>query len=748
MNRHASKRPKLSGALGAGLLLLLLPGCLFIPERGFIGEPVQNDRPFCQITGGVLIDTTNPDLAEDVDAQVHFYWFGGDNDGMIRYFEWAIDDTLSEDAWHQTDRYDEVISFRAAQRTAGRDFADWHTFFLRSVDDDFARSRPDQRFFNAHTIAPETEINVPADHRAANLQWARTLRVVWEGEDLDASQADRTPVWFEYKWVQISESFDRTDLPGLRRLFDKLPNEFLRDSLRASDFPAGHPEYLEEAMRQWIRVPGSVNEVWLENMVIDTRYGFVVRAVDEAGAVEPDLDWDNWTIFAARDKNIIVTLSEPSLGWHLFTAPEYETWDVAIAPKQRFRFQWTGDASNAGTDPGPTNYGFDVPDPDDDSFKALDAMGGWIGWAPRSRMDRAVSFPRSDEGLTHHFYLKMRDISGVEGTETRAHVALRVVRFSFHKKFLLVDDIWGRTTDGGFPQSCGEYSPPDTEMDAWHEDVFAAMRDYLAETDEADHFALFGEGDALTNIPRDMDYADLFGRYQTLIWSSADPGVVNGLLVTARSGDLAHYIGAGGNLILLCHEGPVTAITQDFNVDSNAPKCPTTTLSLGEAWNPYSLLYQQFHLRDCVDKPRGSTLPIWWHIFRKQTLIGARAESPIYPDLDLDWERWNCTETLFPGGVLQYEALWPDVNDPLLLPWYEKEEGMELLYRAKTYEAGSRLDDLPIAWRTSATAEDRAAGITPGRVVVFAFHPYFFERESVKSAMTLALQWAVTGSDF
>jgi len=37
---------------------------------------------------------------------------------MIRYFEWAIDDTLSEDAWHQTDRYDEVISFRAAQRTA------------------------------------------------------------------------------------------------------------------------------------------------------------------------------------------------------------------------------------------------------------------------------------------------------------------------------------------------------------------------------------------------------------------------------------------------------------------------------------------------------------------------------------------------------------------------------------------------------------------------------------------------------
>jgi len=108
------------------------------------------------------------------------------------------------------------------------------------------------------TIAPETENQCS---RGSSLRpicsGARTLRVVWEGEDLDASQADRTPVWFEYKWVQISESFDRTDLPGLRRLFDKLPNEFLRDSLKASDFPAGHPEYLEEAMRQWIRVPGA-----------------------------------------------------------------------------------------------------------------------------------------------------------------------------------------------------------------------------------------------------------------------------------------------------------------------------------------------------------------------------------------------------------------------------------------------------------------------------------------------------------
>ncbi|MBP6875311.1 MAG: hypothetical protein KBD56_04515 [Candidatus Eisenbacteria bacterium] len=722
-------------------------GCLFVPERGYLGEAASNQAPFCRITGGILIDTADPALAEQADASVHFYWFGGDTDGVIRYFEWAIDDTTSADAWHITTAFDEVIPFSAFDRQHGRDFSAWHTFFLRSVDDDFTRSRPDRRFFNAHTIAPKSEIVLPSQHRSPNRQWARTLRVSWRGEDPDASQADRRPAWYEYKWIDVEETIDRDNLPQIRRLFDELPNEFMRDSLRAGDFPPGHPQYYQEALRQWVRVPGTVTEVWLENMIIDRKYGFCVRAIDEAGAVEPDLNWDNWTIFAARDKNILVYLSEPALGWRLFTAPQYDTWEVSVAPDQRFRFQWTGDASGSGTDPGPTNYGLDIPDPQQEIDRSLDGMGGWIGWATRSRMDRPVYFSRLDEGLTHHFYLKMRDVSGFEGTETRAHVAIRVLRFSFHKKFLLVDDLWSPAEGGGIPKSCGTWSPADPAMDAWHEEVFASMWDYLAPGDRPDHFGFFGEGDALTQVPDREDYLETLASYQTLIWSSGDLGIDNGLSTLALSGDLARYIGAGGNLVLLC-TGPVTIVTQDFNIAATEPKKPSETLSLDEPWDRYSVLYQQFHLRGPVDKPRGSTQPADWPNFRKSTMVAAQAENPIYPDLPLDWERWDCSQTVFEGGMLQFEALWPDVNDLSETPWYGREEGLETMYRARTYKPGWRLDGLPVAWRTSATAEDRALGISPGRIVIFAFHPYYFEREPVRSAMTLALQWVMTGSDF
>jgi hypothetical protein len=489
-------------------------------------------------------------------------------------------------------------------------------------------------------------------------------------------------------------------------------------------------------------------------MASQTKYGFIIRAIDEAGAVEPALDWNNWTIFQATDKNIRLYVSEPAFGLHLFTSGTYQTWDVSVAPLQRFRFEWEGDATDAGTDPGASNYGLDVPNPDLEIDRALDGVGGWIGWAMRDKMDRAMFFPRSDEGVIHNFYIKMRDVSMLEGTETRGHIAMKVARFSFHKKFLLVDDIWGQTERGGTPSNPCNASPPDGVLDAWHREMFASMGDYLAEGDRPDSLEIYGRGDINPVFTEDENILDILGQYQTLIWYCGTPPAAeeNGLRTYGMSGALARFIAAGGNLVLLCHEGPVTTYTQDFNLMlDEEPKCPEEGLSttLG-TWDEYSLLYQQFHLRDCVDKPRGSITPgpTGWDLTKRLTLIGAVAENRLYPDLNLDQERWSCP-TIYDGGILQYEALWPDVLDPEQTPWFEKEDGLEILYRSRTYWGDQTdLEGLPVAWRTFATAEDRALGITPGRVVVFAFHPYFFEEEAVKAAMTLVLQWAVTGSDF
>ena len=51
------------------------------------------------------------------------------------------------------------------------------------------------------------------------------------------------------------------------------------------------------------------------------------------------------------------------------------------------------------------------------------------------------------------------------------------------------------------------------------------------------------------------------------------------------------------------------------------------------------------------------------------------------------------------------------------------------------------------SWRTAASREDSLQGFDRGRVVTFAFHPYFFERSSLKTTMTYALRWVVAGSE-
>ncbi|MFH1144529.1 MAG: hypothetical protein V1774_08310 [Candidatus Eisenbacteria bacterium] len=729
----------------ACVLALLVSNCLLVPERGYVGERAANSRPHCQITGGVLVDTTDPALAEkNVQARVHFYWFGSDNDGLIRWFEWAVDDTISEGAWHETINFDEIISFDAKQRTTGEDFADWHTFFIRSVDDQYGRSRPDRRFFNAHTIAPESEITGPEQHTGTPT-WARTLRIKWKGEDTDGSRADGLPAWFEYKWVNFGASLPQADqLALIRSEFANRANLFLVDSLSRNDFPDDGGAYYASALKEWIRVPGTESEVWLENMVSGQKYGFVVRAIDEAGAMEPDLNSENWALFTATDRKIIITVSEPALGRKVF-AGSLTPWEVDVVPGQTIRFEWTGDASDAGADPGPSNYAFDILYPDREVERSLDGMGGWIGWGMRLRMDRSVSFPPQDEGLEHKFYLKMRDVSGFQGTETLCPVEIKVVRFSFHKKFLIVDDI------GRLPRSCisQQSAPTDAVMDAWTWDpdgnsVFESIQEHLAESEEPGHYTAFGAGDNEELNTNQEAFFDSLVQYQTLIWISG--AIESNLLSTFGSGDspMDSYIGAGGNILLLADHGPVSMIV-GFPLSGTDEECPATTAATGDLvqpWDSFSFLYTQLHLRGCVNSPHDFTSPL----FHAGDMTGARAENQIYPDLKVDPQRYGCSNK----GVWQYEVLWDDQADPYAPRWYEEDPNLEILYRTQTLDPGSEFNDRPVAYRIkpNEVEEDDAGGLPAGRVVVFSFHPYYFEQGAVKTTMTLALRWALTGSEF
>lgn len=711
------------GLMGVALAVLL-PHCLLLPESGLVGDLVANEKPLVRITGGVLEDSVG------VEARVHFYWFGADNDGVVRWFEYAVDDTVSEGAWHRTTSFDATLSFTARHPESGERFAGWHSFYIRAVDDDFSRSAPARRYFNARTIAPATEIISPTPR--VDARWASTIRITWQGEDPDGSRADRLPSWFEYKQVLFQGTVNLGDVQALRTAFRDSTNVLL-DSLRLQDFPSR--EYFRQAREAWVRVPGTTSTVWLENMAVGRTYGFAVRAVDESGAVEPNLEWGNYVVFSVENRNIDVYLTEEGLGAFRFNSPDYTTWEVNVAPNQRIRFRWTGDATSSGSEPGPSNYGFDIPDPDTEVDRAVDGQGGWIGWGERSRMQNSIFYTRDDEGETHHFYLKMRDISRSEATETRCHVELTVARLSFIRKFLMIDDL------RGVPRGCTlTIRPTDAQTDAFLRRVTAGLSEHLPPGEAVGTYDTFKSGDVESAPDIPEDFLTTIGTYQNLIWDSGEVDET-GLYAAVDQGDVARYRGAGGNLLLLIHKGPITAITRTFAENAEEEMCPYEGVSATEPWTTLSFLYQGMHLRGCVDKPRSTLGSVG---VERNSMVAARAANGLYQDLTLNWDAWGCRTK----GITQYECLLPGTTDPDEVPWYESDDGLEVLYRVETFRANQRFSGLPVAWRTSATHEDSLQGIAPGRMVIFAFHPYFMNEAGVTQAMTLALQWLVTGSEF
>ncbi|MCK4305135.1 MAG: hypothetical protein KAY24_12935 [Candidatus Eisenbacteria sp.] len=747
LRRQAKVRSAVLLALSL-VIVLLIPQCLLFPEEGFQGERTKNESPTVFITGGVVEDGKREDK-----NTVHFYWHGTDTDGVVRFFEWAIDDTVSENAWHETTAFDEVIPFQAAtlETVDGKEvFTDWHAFFVRSVDNDYARSTPAKRYFNARTIAPTTTIIRPqAGGTAITPKWARSLRVTWLGHDADATSIDKLPVWFELKFIRVTTGGQLNDADKMRQLFENAPN-LLLGTLPPDEYPDEEDQaYLHEAEKTWLRVPGTTDNQWLTGMEVGIFYAFAVRAIDEAGAVELDLQRStgaegNWVGFQAGDKNIEVIISEPSLGMHRFLTGKFEDekWVVTVAPEQRIRFIWEGDATGSGTDPGPCDYGLDLPDPDDDSFRSLDGRGGWIGWATRDRMQATISFPRSDEGTTHDFYMKMRDISNNPNTETRCHVEIKVADFSFTRKFLIIDDLPAPAPRSGMPYSNPDWETTDEETDSWRFRVFSAAKKYLpAEmpVDSIDVHETFGTGDIIPQPAISDNFLELLGRYQNVIW---DTGSGCGLRTAAQELYLSRYVGLGGNLMLLAYDGPVRSITARGFSDDSDTRCATTSTTIGEYWNSFGFLWQYLRLEGCLDIPRGTTNAR----VIQQTLVAAMAMDPNYPDLSLDVARWG-SET---RGIRNYECLVPDPDHPGAIPWYERLEvlgGMELLYAGQTFRPGSKLDGMPVAWKTQATDQEIRDGSDRGRVVCFSFNLYYFEESSVKGAMTLALTWLVEGKD-
>lgn len=697
--------------------------CLLIPDDTEKGQPVANQRPVVRITSGAATSDTS-----GVDYKVLFRWNGIDDDGVVARYEFAVDDTVSETAWKDTTGFSALLRFRSTTpQPPTRDFTDWHTFYLRAIDNEFAISRPDKRYFNSRTIAPTSEILFPK-LTSVSPQLQRTIIIRWDGDDIDAYRADKKPVAFEFKLVNIAHTFDDTPI-----LVDslRLGANLLLDTLRVG------------TKKRWIRVPEEQRELKIADLPAEASLAFGVRAIDEAGAVEPELERGrNFIAFSvtSTQSRPNVTVHETSLGSYTFSGGGVgQVWDVSVPTNREIRFKWEGDAEYYGSLPGNVNYALDIPDVENDNLRDPQGIGGWIGWGRWDEVQHPFEFSAEQGGTIHNFWIKMRDISDSEASESVCQIRIYVVPFTFEKFALILDDAKFATIP-----------PTDAEHDLFT-DSFVTRRFFdLGDVTHRPMYPRQGQTDerrTADDIP--LEY---YAQFQHIFWNfnlGSVSGQTQGLYLNeTEHGRLSSYCSAGGRLFMFGGRISGTMLSEsggDFHYPKRHPDDPTNP-----GFDKDSFIWKFMRYRnDIVSIPDGADA-------RQQEasgLLEARSMHPAYPDLEIDRTKWDPYEHIdsdskFKGGFSDWEGVQGNFRPIERLP------GLDTLYTAVTFDTtlccghrDSGLGSAIIGQRYHSTALDTLAGTQQGRTIIFSFQSWRLEPGPLLDASTAAINWLVTGED-
>ncbi len=696
--------------------------CLLTPDDERAGTRVSNQRPSVRITAGATTsDTTG------VDYKVNFRWNGTDTDGVVTRFEYAVDDTVSENAWSRTAEFSRDFLFEASlpdpNDSSGVRFSQWHTLHLRGVDNEGAVSPPVRQFFNARTVAPTSYIARPTGlGPRPSLQ--QTFIVEWGGEDLDSSEPGKEPIAWEYKLVYVGNI-----------VVD--PAEAFVDSLhRANNL------FLDGAglrdQTSWVRVPGDIRNVRINNLSPGRYLAFGVRAVDEAGVIEPELEIGrNMLAFSVSGEpsEPYVTMNESTVGSHFFDGSS--AWEISVPSGRPLYFTWTGDADYYGSAIGNWNYAIDIPDPDDDSINAPRGYGGWIGWGDWRGLAEPLVFGSDQSNMTHHLWVKVRDLSNSVESERLCEVRIKVVPFTFERLVLVVDD-------AKFVQA--------QITDQIHDDFMSnVMLRRFKDFATADHYAAWGPREG--GFPSGANNLTLerIAQYQHVVWQTQhlSTSSVSALdIVENQKGLLSSYLAAGGRLMMI--GGQLSSLLNDrgFEYPKNGPDSDEKRIHFGFDNFIYTFMRMRNEIVSVATEGPDSA-----PAKREASgLIGLRSTNPSFPDIRIDrmkrdpWEPVNKGQN-FRGGIIDWEG-FRDQRNPVA------QAGMDSLYTPVTMDSTLRtgrvnagFQDAVVGWRYQATAADTARGTQQGRTVVLNFQPYWFEENPIRDAGTTAINWLMTGQD-
>jgi hypothetical protein len=407
-------------------LIAAVIGC----EKTPMDVLIPNQPPQVALSSGPIRDSTNVFIAT-------FNWNASDSDGQVVMFRYAIDDTMEADDWFETDDFELTLFFTAPDSSRIDSiyigaatvpleryvFNGAHTFFLKAIDNYGAESAPAARSFTAETMAPETQITNPNPGGVVNL--GPTFTITWDGNDPDGTEE---PVAYSWRRVQVDNVVNMTDEQIEQALLHPNP-EVLPGVVGGDPWSPMEPR----------------TSVQMTDLPVPGQFVFGVRALDQAGAIEPRMR----TFRAPGTTNVLLIRAEEEGGLprlevsSAVKTTQFPTGDVRkktfqIPANTDVLFTWTADASFYGGNIAGYSYGVDLIDLEETN----------PGWAPESanliQARLHFSIPEGSPTEEHLLFVRARDDVG---TSIIADISLIVVPLRFERDIIYIDD-WGKDDRG------------------------------------------------------------------------------------------------------------------------------------------------------------------------------------------------------------------------------------------------------------------------------------------------------------
>jgi hypothetical protein len=439
-------------ALVAAVCVVALAGC----GKSQSGAAFGNLRPSIEISD-------SPITGDSTFYSVRINWFASDPDGQVTRYIYAVDPPVMGDTtWTTTNSSEVSLFFRAPNPTDPLPPADrivvafgYHTFVLKAIDNEGLASAYVTRSFTSRTTAPSTVINRPSPTRQQPITTTPSVTIEWTGSDPDGVLSQK-PIKYKFRLVP-ADDIDPTNPEGITT---QLVQDFF--GADAANFFAN-----------WDSVGGDTTSKFYEGLTPQTRYYFAIVAFDEAGAFEPRFNLDTNVL---QFRPTLNKLGPDITVFNEFFSRTQTTGGISLAASRIYPLEFPADSRIvfnwfATPDVGAVITGYrwalDIEGQDIGNETARvddNDIHHWSSWSLNEVQAGVGPFVGSlDSTISHFFYLEARDNLGFISLFT---IKIVVVKPSFARELLVIDDMYGTPTDRP-ARFVGAY-PMEAEQDSFY----------------------------------------------------------------------------------------------------------------------------------------------------------------------------------------------------------------------------------------------------------------------------------------